>query len=200
MLQTITRNKVCAVEDCESKLIARSYCEKHYDSFMKYGDPLKTWTGFRLQSKHPLYFTWRSMNRRCDTPSQQRYERYGGRGIKVCDRWTGIGGFANFLEDMGDKPGEDYQLDRIDNNGDYEPDNCRWTTRSDNQLNKSTGKDNTSGYKGVGTFVNNRGQFYWRARIGTRTIGYYETFDEALSGRLFGEANIENIREYFDNE
>jgi len=199
-METINKANVCAVEDCELRLLARSYCEKHYNSFMKYGDPLKTFTGFRQQTKHPLYFTWRSMNRRCDTPSQSRYERYGGRGIKVCDRWTGIGGFANFLEDMGDKPTPDHQLDRIDNDGDYTPENCRWVTRSDNQLNKSIGRDNTSGYKGVGKFVSNHGQFYWRTRIGTKTVGYYETFEEALSGRLFGEANIETIKEYRGDE
>lgn len=145
---------------------------------------------FRNQSKHPLYYTWRNMHRRCDSPSQSRYERYGGRGIKVCDRWSGEGGFPNFLEDMGEKPSPDYQLDRIDNDGNYEPNNCKWSTRSDNQFNKSTRKDNVVGYKGVGVFTSGRGKKYWRARIGRSVIGYYKTPEEALSARLFAEANL----------
>jgi len=182
--------RMCAVSGCNSEMRARSYCSKHYKSFIKFGDPLKTFSGFRQQSKHPLYYTWRSMHRRCDSPSQTRYERYGGRGITVCERWSGRGGFANFVKDVGNKPSTEHQLDRISNDGNYEPTNCRWATRSFNQYNKSTGKDNTSGYKGVSKFISSRGKLYWRARYGIKTIGYYETFEEALSGRLFAEANL----------
>ena len=78
--------------------------------------------------------TWNGMHRRCRYPSMHRYNRYGGRGISVCARW---GVYENFLADMGRAPSEDHQLDRIDNDGNYEPSNCRWTTRSE-QIRNST--------------------------------------------------------------
>ena len=67
------------------------------------------------------------MIQRCTDPKAPRYEDWGGRGIKVCERWMGEQGFANFLADMGERP-EGKSLDRKDNDGDYTPTNCRWAT------------------------------------------------------------------------
>jgi hypothetical protein len=76
------------------------------------------------------------MRARCENPKAKNYSLYKLRGITVCDRWRK---FENFLADMGDVP-PDLQIDRIDNDGIYEPENCRWATRSQQQRNKSTNR------------------------------------------------------------
>lgn len=82
--------------------------------------------------KTSTYLTWRSMRTRCLKPWHKSYKDYGGRGIKICDSWLK---FENFLADMGEKP-EGMQLDRVDNNGNYEPSNCRWATPMQNCNNR----------------------------------------------------------------
>lgn len=83
--------------------------------------------------RHKLYKTWISMKQRCYNPNSYGYTYYGGRGIIVCDRWKTS--FKNFLEDMGERP-EGHSLDRINNNGNYEPSNCRWATSKEQSNNK----------------------------------------------------------------
>ena len=85
------------------------------------------------KSQSPEYSCWHAMRQRCSNPHNASYSRYGGRGIKVCDRWQL---FDNFLADMGPRPSLEHTLDRLDNNKDYEPSNTRWSSADVQQNNK----------------------------------------------------------------
>lgn len=127
-------------------------------------------------SKLPEYSNWANMSYRCSYPKNPRYEHYGGRGIKVCARWRGKDGFANFLEDMGRKPTPNHSIERLDNNKNYKPSNCRWGTPHEQALNKRMSKRNTTGYIGV---VWHPGSQKYRVRINKLHIGMYKDIEEA---------------------
>jgi hypothetical protein len=82
----------------------------------------------------PEYRAWRAMKNRCNNAKGLRYADWGGRGIRVCRQWAES--FTKFLEDMGPRPGKGYSLDRINNDGNYEPGNCRWATAAQQQKNR----------------------------------------------------------------
>ncbi len=86
----------------------------------------------------PEYTAWHSMKQRCLDLNHKSYKDYGGRGIKVCWRW--IESFEAFLEDMGDKPTSLHSIGRKNNDGDYEPDNCRWETRRQQYSNRRSSR------------------------------------------------------------
>jgi len=103
---------------------------------MPYKDPEQR----RLRHKEwmsPEYQAWTDIKSRCLRPSHKAFPHYGGRGIKICDRW--LYSFNNFLSDLGQRPSKLHSVDRIDNDGNYEPSNCRWATK----LEQSTNRRNT---------------------------------------------------------
>lgn len=87
-------------------------------------------------ARSPTYRSWAMMIQRCINKNLKGYSDYGGRGIKVCDRWKES--FTNFLADMGPRPSPEHSIDRIDNDGHYEPGNCRWATDHQQRRNKRT--------------------------------------------------------------
>jgi hypothetical protein len=84
----------------------------------------------------PEYTAWNGMKNRCYRRKTWNYPRYGGRGIRVCKRWLGANGFVNFLADMGYRPSPAHSLDRVNNDGNYEPSNCRWATPKEQANNR----------------------------------------------------------------
>lgn len=90
------------------------------------------------ESLHPEYAVWKAMIARCNDPKHVSYEKYGGSGVQVCDRW--MESFQNFIADMGWRPSKSHSIDRIDPNRNYEPDNVKWATGTEQARNKKNTK------------------------------------------------------------
>lgn len=128
--------------------------------------------------KHRLFQTWDKMMARCYNIKNKSYKNYGGRGIKVCDKWLDV---VNFIEDMYPTWEEGLSLDRIDVNGNYCPENCRWADKyTQAQNTRDIYKNNTSGFRGV-SFIKLTSKWlaYIRIKGQVKNLGYYPTALEA---------------------
>ncbi len=130
----------CTVDGCIKTTHARGLCDKHYRKWLLYKDPCSHNRDYHGMSLHPEYEVWRGMKQRCYNKNKHPYPRYGGRNISVCDRWKNS--FSLFYKDMGSIPFVGAEIDRIDNDGNYEPSNCRWVTCAENIQNSSKAKIN----------------------------------------------------------
>lgn len=142
--------KTCSLENCPGPARGLGYCSKHYMRNYRTGSPHTItgragefngrWAGGK--ASHPLTEVYWDMVRRCRNPKHFRYPSYGGRGIEVCQEW--VDDFWQFVEDVRDRPDESktpggrayWQLDRINNDGNYEPGNVRWATPKQQANNK----------------------------------------------------------------
>lgn len=151
----------CEVKGCIKPARDMKMCAMHYARWKRNGDPggpekLHTSYGQKMGNTK-IYHTWRSMLTRCLNPEHASYSRYGGRGIQVCDEWQKS--FLAFSRDMGEPPGPQYQIDRIDNDGNYDPGNCRWVLSIENVRKRSSTKVNAEIVRKI-KFLKNQGTLH----------------------------------------
>jgi hypothetical protein len=115
------------------------------------------------KSRDPRYAAWRDMLGRCYNPKTRSYPLYGGRGITVCDAWRGEDGLTNFLNQVGERPGVGYSLDRVNVDGNYEPGNVRWATDTEQMRNRRDSLKLTLNGKTLGAME-------WSERLGIKRV------------------------------
>ena len=143
-----------------------------------------------------LYSIWKDIKRRTLNPKYKRYLDYGGRGITICDEWLDIHNFYNWAMENGYEENKGLSIDRIDNDGNYCPENCRWTTPTIQSRNQRIYKNNTSGYRGV-YFSKNQGKYKAQICVNKKRIhlGHFLT---AVEGAIaYNNYIIENNLEGF---
>ena len=142
-----------------------------------------------------LYNTWKGIKKRTLNPKDKAYTDYGGRGITICEEWKND--FMSFHDwAMSNGYSDELSIDRIDNDGNYEPNNCRWTTQIIQTRNQRIRKNNTSGYKGV-SFVKSRNNYTTYICVNNNKIhlGYFPTAEEGAIA--YNNYIIENNLEGF---
>lgn len=181
--------KTCSLEGCDRKHYGKTYCINHYMVWKRNGSPIPTYGKTHGMSKSPEYMIWQNMKARCYYPRDISYVNYGGRGIKVCDRW--LNSFDNFIADMGKRP-KGTSIERKNNDGDYSPENCVWLDRSLQNHNQRLRTDNKTGYRGV--YLNKYGVYeaYLTVFGGKKTL-YSKSLNEAVELRRELERGLDEF-------
>ena len=182
-------NKVCKIDGCEKTVHCGGVCQMHYRRFKKngdYGPPVPVMNSGLVKQYPQEHRAWQGAKGRCLNPNDKAYKSYGGRGIRVCEQWARPDGFYYFLQDMGPKPHPEYSLDRIDVNGDYCPENCRWTTPMVQSVNRRF-KSKYSDRAGVYYHKDGKRIRRWSAVLQkdgrTYKAGPFKTQEEAIIAR-----------------
>lgn len=134
----------------------------------------------------PEHMAWCAMKKRCYNVKDKDYHRYGGRGIGVCESWQLS--FNSFLQDMGRRPTPQHSLDRINNDGDYEPGNCRWATHQVQTINTRLATNSMSGVKGISWRKNER-RWYANIMVSGHAVrlGSFRDIEDAINARIKAE-------------
>lgn len=178
----------------------RGYCSIHYRRFMRSGDPLFMEIAMNEgRKKDPLYSIYKGMRSRCNSKSSVGYNNYGGRGIKVCNGWSGINGFVVWKNDMGGRPSKKHSIDRIDVNGNYScghceecvemgwDANCRWATVHTQSANKRTNNKCPGVY-----FDKKAGKWIARLQIDNEEVLHkgFREYNDAVDARIQAEIDF----------
>lgn len=165
--------RLCEIEGCVNKHLSKGYCNMHY---------------IRLYQPK-LYGTWRSMLQRCSNSNDPNYKHYGGRGIGVCERWHTFKEYEHDIKHLiGDKPSPRHSIDRINNDGNYEPGNVRWATQTEQLINMRIRSNNTSGVKGVHWDEKNK-KWFAAIHINKKMVflGRFKHKNDAINARKSAE-------------
>lgn len=139
------------------------------------------------------YYAWGNMVQRCTNPKSPEYKNYGGRGISVCAEWKNS--FQNFLDDMGEKPKKSYSLDRVDNEADYDKENCRWTDFSTQAINRRDLKNETTGIRNISH--SKRDDLFY-VSIDRKGKRYRKAFKELQAAVAWKEETLISLRDKHD--
>lgn len=181
----------CVIENCNRLAHANGFCKTH-DRRIKLNGIESVDIGRNLKEDvvQPKTGSYIAMISRCYNKNHNSYKNYGAKGITVCERWLGDNGHDNFIQDMGERPSINHSLDRIDNNGNYELNNCKWATKREQQAKRSNSNKHVGVYE-LKPIKGRSFKFPFKASLyvnGKRYEKLCSTLEEAIEQRKLFES------------